>query len=585
MDNSIYAAYNARSLSISEICQRFVENEAYYKLSAPNHSLLIGPRGSGKTTLMRMLQVEALGYSYKSKVAHLDSIDYCGVFVPTDRLWKQQYSRLMNVADVDKRNLLLKVAGTLFTFHVISCICDSLRYRFSESTEFKSLLFTDHTEADVVNSLSRLWEVNPEIPSARSLSSSVLRRKSELTKSLSAVLSGDASLAEIMKFSDFSDSVQTISDTVREINISSGEESGKWVFLFDELELAPDNILKPLYQAMRGGPENIFWKLSLSPYNQNLNIDESETRPMPNHDYDVIRIPDVSGQSIDFARSLVAHVFQKNGYRRDVEEYFDEPCTMDVKEVFSGLESSDEGFSNYLKEHDIDVENIEKYGDKKGDKGPTIRKIKFIAQIRNHFRSGGRMKPRRSIPDFYLGFDNICKSVEYNPRMIIAISNTLISTLKSNGRISLSKQGESLRKIYESQIALYSSISVDGMKTGFSTINDFVEFLGNYFKDLMVGPEFNAEPPLTFIVNDDTYVELIGAALNVGALVLLPSDCKHDFGVDGPENTRCRLSYLMAHNYRLWLTSQGVCDLSRILKGTRNSVSKRLSQEDQLDLL
>jgi predicted AAA+ superfamily ATPase len=57
---TIYSTYNARMLSPEEIARTFVINDAYRKLLRVEHSILRGPRGTGKTTLLKMLTPRAL---------------------------------------------------------------------------------------------------------------------------------------------------------------------------------------------------------------------------------------------------------------------------------------------------------------------------------------------------------------------------------------------------------------------------------------------------------------------------------------------------------------------------------------------
>ncbi|MGH8546796.1 MAG: hypothetical protein ACREX3_24925, partial [Gammaproteobacteria bacterium] len=57
---TIYGTYNARMLSPEEIARTFVINENYRKLLMNEHSVLRGPRGTGKTTLLKMLTAPAL---------------------------------------------------------------------------------------------------------------------------------------------------------------------------------------------------------------------------------------------------------------------------------------------------------------------------------------------------------------------------------------------------------------------------------------------------------------------------------------------------------------------------------------------
>ena len=68
------------------------------------------------------------------------------------------------------------------------------------------------------------------------------------------------------------------------------------------------------------------------------------------------------------------------------------------------------------------------------------RKIKFIAYIRNYYiKKDGHRASRKQCPDYYAGFENLCKAMEYNPRMLIGLANKLIPHAKSSGTISISQ--------------------------------------------------------------------------------------------------------------------------------------------------
>lgn len=52
--------FNAKAMTFREVASTFVSSTKFAELAGRWNALLVGPRGSGKTTLMKMLSVEAL---------------------------------------------------------------------------------------------------------------------------------------------------------------------------------------------------------------------------------------------------------------------------------------------------------------------------------------------------------------------------------------------------------------------------------------------------------------------------------------------------------------------------------------------
>src|SRR5437773_11791691 len=91
MNSHLYESFNARNYTPAQVAETFISNEDYYDLWRNEHTVVLGPRGSGKTTLFKMLTVQAL-YSW----AHPDAEKlrrnrpFTAIYVPTDMHWHHQ---------------------------------------------------------------------------------------------------------------------------------------------------------------------------------------------------------------------------------------------------------------------------------------------------------------------------------------------------------------------------------------------------------------------------------------------------------------------------------------------------------------
>lgn len=560
-NRSIHGAFNARTLSTQELCKGFILSQAYNQLASPNNLIVVGPRGSGKTTLMRMLQVEALNiWEAEDADFYREEIDFSGVFIPTDRFWKSQFERAKTY--VYRGGLDNEILKSTFNYHVLERFCSCLDYRVNGAIKskkpFKQAFIGRAEESELVTQLASLWKVAPNIPSLRSLEFAVSEKKNEVSNYINKVISeSDLGGPPIVIEGEL---VRILDASVRVVNSYFDEKSEKWAFLFDELELAPDELIQPLVDAMRGGPEDIILKLSLSPYHKNVDVTTNPDSSMGQNDLSIIRLSGLEEEvGLEFSEKLCAAVFKSNGFTNDIRSYFKDVKKMDVSSEFEELSKKDDSFSAYLNKNGIEIEKIPSYTEK--NKNPTIRKIKFIAQIRNYYLKKQRKRP----PDLYVGFDNLCKSMEFNPRMLISLMNILVSKAGKDKKIGIADQMAGLRHMYESHKALLNTIPLPQNSLGVRSIYDFVDMLGMRFRENMLGDTFQAEPKgtLTFRkVKDEGVLDIIGLALNSGALIVDTSDPIAKAGMVEIRDSRCRLSFLFSHKYSLLINKPRDIDLS-----------------------
>ena len=573
---SIYESFNARTLTNEQLCSSFIVSEDFQELASTNHTIMIGPRGSGKTTLVRMLQVENLDiWNDPNAQSYRDSVSFSGVFIPTDRLWKNQYENIKKNHKGD--SLLESLLLSTFSYHSIERLVSTLEYRLKRSTsKFKSINISKVDEAELIVELASLWKVKPKISSIRSLEVSITAKKKEIIDYIStrdkspdrsdqppSIIGGDI--------------VSILGSSVRVINSFINERGHKWAFLFDELELAPDELIQPLVNAMRGGPEDLIFKLSLSPYHKKLTVTQDGDSSMNNQDLSFINLTSKSEKSgIDFSTRLCQSIFIKKDLDKPVEKYFEKPREINAYNLFKELSNKDENFKLYLNSNNIDIDDINTYTEK--DKAPTIRKIKFIAYIRNYYiKKDGHRASRKQCPDYYAGFENLCKAMEYNPRMLIGLANKLIPHAKSSGTISISQQLSVLNEIFNSYRALLNTIALESSGQKFTSIYDVIDIIAQYFSNQIVGKKFVAEPKgtLTFKSEESrNFLDAIGLALNAGALIADGGVNESFHNLDDLMKARCRLSHIFSHKYNLLFAKSRVIEFSDVLKSTNNKVNE-----------
>lgn len=563
---SVNESINAKNTAVTELCNTFINNEYYNQLASTSHTIMKGPRGSGKTTLMRMLEVRSLEFWDKDQaVKFREIISFSGVFIPTDRVWKAQYESTSKRITSDSDLTILR---SQFVYHVIQQLAQSVSFRTCRVTEkknnFRHVNITKSDESELVSALSELWVVKPRINSFKSLIASIALKKSEVSRYLNkaVIRSIIDDLPEVieLKIDEVLDSSISI------INTYLGEDGGKWAFLFDELELAPDEIVQPLIDSMRGGHQDVILKLALSPYHKGVDLTNSPESSMKNQDLSFIDLTELSEQEgTKFAKELCSNLFQKKAIFEPVEQCFESPSEIDIDKVFDSLSEKDTSFSDYLSRKGTLGASYSESNDKQSQ----MRKVKFVAYLRDHItKGGGKLHSRRRAADFYAGFDNICKATEYNPRMLIGIMNQFIPTIKAKGFVSISEQISGLNNYFESFRSLLSTIAVDYSDPRVNNIYDLVDIISSYFKDDIYNAKFTPEPKGILIVDHETPPDLrdaIGFALNAGAMISVKGSTSVSGEFCNESKMTCRLSYLFSHHYGLLLTKQKSISLEKIM--------------------
>lgn len=577
---SISDSFNAKTTTTEELCATFIPNDFFEELAGPNSCIVIGPRGSGKTTLMRMLDVESLElWDGATAQIYREKINFSGVFIPTDRYWKTQYEKIEDriidesscIAERNRCQRALHLLNEVFVYHVVDNFLSILRFRCSRTIDrknnFRQSVISKETELELVSELSLLWKVKPAINTLRSLCSAVLLKKQMITEKVNKLLKGDDIEDDCYYELNIVDIIKT---SVSVANVYLDEKSGKWSFLFDELELAPSSILQPLVDETRGGHKDIIFKLALSPYHNDFSITYNSDSAMKGQDLSTINLTGLNNEDgLEFSKQLCTSLFQRKGLFNNVDTYFEQPEAIDIDSDFKELIDKDPNFYKYLIDRNLISSDY-------SNSNSLLRKIKFITHIRNYKRdNNNNIKARRRPADFYAGFNNICKSVEYNPRMIIGLMNNFILIVKKSGKVTIHQQLLGLSEYFDSFKALLSTIAVESNNDDFNNIYDFTNEIANVFKMEIHGDEFKSEPKGCFSIDNSVskeLLEVVGCALNSGAIVEIyidPAKAKKKNIIK-----LCRLSYMFSPHFDLLLTKQKTIDIHDLIKMTKLNSNK-----------
>lgn len=97
-DSISYSSYNARFLTPMQVAQSFIPSQNFEKLLLEDHCQIIGPRGSGKTSLLKMLLPDAIDNWKHHRAEHYrEKINFSSVFIPTDIVWKHQLESICSI--------------------------------------------------------------------------------------------------------------------------------------------------------------------------------------------------------------------------------------------------------------------------------------------------------------------------------------------------------------------------------------------------------------------------------------------------------------------------------------------------------
>ena len=249
-------SYNARMLSGEELGRTFVPHPAYPRLASNSHTLLVGPRGSGRTTLLRMLTPKAQAASQAPIVrAVAAQMSYIPVWIDS------------SVAQV--RHPDSTIQALLFTSEVLRTLVKAGRERVG-------LTGASQVEYEVASRISQIMEIEGEISTFEDLDRELGSLKTNL------MLARDS--GEIRTPADMMLLAQA---AIEVFNSALGVPDQRWCLIFDELELANWEITAQVFAAMRTSDPTLIVKAAMLPQSD-PRLSDSQLGPSAGMDFELL---------------------------------------------------------------------------------------------------------------------------------------------------------------------------------------------------------------------------------------------------------------------------------------------------------
>lgn len=563
-ESALFEALNAKKMSAAEIAASFVILGQFDQLIGPDHSFLVGPRGSGKTTLMRMLQGDCLMlWDHRRASEYRNRIRYSSVFLPADRLWASQ------VFDSAGNNQADLLGISAFCTQALTSLIETLQYRIGYFPNVAPVhLPADlrhRDEVELVAECAEAWGLDVRSASLNGLLSALDRRLSTIADLLEEDLDTGSEYDLLREHSWLSlRPIPAFTFGLRLINRMTRQPSHRWALLLDEMELAPEVVHRSLVAAMRGGEKNLVLKLSFSPFDRYIASKSSLGAPSPDNDYRAIYLwyGDRTG-SRKFANGIwrrlsteivgtvrqPVHVLgssqiDASGFTWQDEDYG--PKSKQVR-LIRTLAYRDPSFRGYLQHKRIDVNRLSELD--YTTRSATLRKIYPLLVFRDalvDFDKGvGHRRQRKKISEVFSGVDAVFTALEGNPRWMKAVFTRLLSVYDGRHVIEEGAQYDILREASDRFEALLRVLPISADESPFAVL-DLVDLIARFFYTRMTG-EFSADPALTFKVDDDVPPEVIATlktALAAGAIVHL-REKKSPPVLSSLYGERFRLAYLL----------------------------------------
>ncbi len=579
-DEGPFSRFNARRASPAQVAADFVAPYEYWALAgSTDPQLLIGPRGIGKTTLLKMLVGEALeAWDGADADRARKAVRFTGAFVAADRMWAGQLDQLEIGVPAQHRS---RFGVAALTYMTLGALAQSALRRVDARAGVHphgrvelSAAFEEH----LAQTVAARWNTHPATGSISGLEDQAAANVAYVGQLMQHVANPDLSEEEVEEVvRDQVLDVELFSAAllfIQQFNKAVDERDHPWVILIDEFEFLPAASRLQLGAAFQGRSPILSYKMSIAPY---TGLDPF--KGMPLNDWSKVRLTHPKReQSHAFTERIVtrqialattelgrdpakaptpAELFGPGGFEAREDESYAEG-SQNAHDI-ANLLRLDAGFAEWF---DAKVGQSRLSGITRSPSYSLIRKAMPLIRLRLEYRKLSQRaaavtrRSRHRIPDLYAGKENIYAMAEGNPRWIKALTHALLEHWSGSRKIRRSRQAASIYATADELYNTLKAVPVDHREsdgTEFTFIGDSLSpfeltgALGEYVERRTHAVRFTPDLPGAFRVDvDDPWVEdVVNSLVFLGALVYEPArPAEHDVDV-------VRLAHMWAPIFRL----------------------------------
>lgn len=558
--NPMSSPFNARNASPKEIANSFVVPEYFEQAARFQNLVLVGPRGIGKTTLMKVLTSTGLLYLHKREDLRelLGNFDfsYVPVYIPAESIWKGT-AELIAADDLDEeeRDILLNGLFVDHCLHELICSLEGAsRNRNPELAALNaawSIDMTPEQEAAISQSCSELWQLDSSRHSLLGLKLGLIKRSNEFRSIISALSKrqgmtaarGSAAFVRLdllLMLKGFFDIIDSVIGPTR------------WSISFDEMEIAPKRVLQQLYENLRSFDQRAVLKFSLFPFMDFYQVEERlaamGTGPVDGQDYhSIVLTGNFANADYSFARRIfaqechersvnfgafIAYLNKSNAIHRGTRDTKPSGFERRVDKIFAfSQRAADRKFVEFMKANDLASEEAINALRGENNRAEMLRKIAPIAEIRSYYftrdlkRLDIEERLRRTSSKgygYFHGFDQLLALSESNPRAIKYFMNELIPAFIKQDVSAVAQNRIIPRNVDRFRALIAAHTYSSGVQSNSSLATLFViDTLGHFLAENLLSEEFHPQPPLSFTVKSlaPELRDAIVLGLNSGGLI------------------------------------------------------------------
>lgn len=436
---SIFGVDNAKQMGVEQTVRYFVPQDNFYRLFAKKNQILLGSRGSGKTTWVRMLAHDHVYLAARENSARADyaraalAKNLIGIYVPASAAFAGDLKNKSWQSEAEAEEyfvwrLNLHVCSAL-THIINTCV---LQYKKENEN-------ADGITASICKELSRAWSAGENISSNVSelrllLSAMELKHQTELRRRRT-------SSKPVPQYIDHFDN-DLLLPFKNSINIIKAEISipsdAVWMICLDEIEYLSELHHRILNSQIRASSADLVFKVATMPFAHHTLATNLGDPVREGNDFEYINVDQESidsrggmaeGEFLKFARAMFARRIAVESSRLSsltLKSLLGSSPLIDSKRVETPEEK--EAFMRLLKRHanPATLARAEKLRDTPKFRNEIVRKMHGALLLRDALQvAHGNTRLR-----VYCGESMVVRCCDGNARRLMRVINLLVQQIE-----------------------------------------------------------------------------------------------------------------------------------------------------------